>query len=213
MFKRILNQGELRRLLSELVPAMVISTIPALLIWLDTTVFGRDCRETGIVEIAQSGCLLIILILMVMLATGISHRRGGYALIAGFFATMLIREQNGILDHVVHGSWLGPALIVTCAALFFAWRNRQTILPTFLHVRNNHHFPALSLGLFLLLGFSRVFRHKSIWVTVCDSANFRAAKHIAEEGAELMAYAILLYWAVTYFIDLTKEARNENRCL
>lgn len=202
-----------KRLLSGLVPAALICTVPAVLILLDTATFGLHCRETGIVEIAQSGCLLVISILMVVLATGISHMRGGYALMAGFFATMLIREQDGILDNLVHGSWLGPALIVTFAALFFAWRNRTTILPTLLHVRNNHHFPALSLGLFLLLGFSRVFGHKSIWVTVCDSANFRAAKRVAEEGAELMAYAILLYWAISYFIDMTKFLRDENRHL
>ena len=203
----------LKRLLSGLVSAAVICTVPAILIVLDTAMFGLDCRETGIVEIAQSLCLFVIAALMSIAAARIGTMRGGLVLIAGFFATMLIREQDGILDNVLHGSWLLPALLVTVVSLIFAWRDRTSVLPTFLHVRNNHHFPALSLGLFLLLGFSRVFGHKSIWVTVCDSANFRAAKHVAEEGAELMAYAILLYWAVAYFIDLTKEARNEDRRL
>jgi hypothetical protein len=48
---------------------------------------------------------------------------------------------------------------------------------------------------------------------VCDEANFRAAKHVAEEGIELLAYAILLYWAISYFIDLTKSLHDEDRHL
>ena len=205
--------SEIKRLLSGLIPAAAICTVPALLIWLDTAVFGLDCRETGIVELSQSIILLTISVLMSILAVRFREMRGGLTLIAGFFATMLIREQDGILDNIIHGSWLFPALLVTGLSIGLAWPTRGSILSSFLHVRNNHHFPALSLGLFLLLGFSRVFGYKTIWKTVCDAANFKAAKHVAEEGTELMAYAILLYWAITYFIDLTKSLHDEDRHL
>lgn len=195
----------IKRMLSGFVPAAIICTVPAMLIWCDTAILGLDCQETGVVEISQSICLLTIIVLISILAIRCCDMRGGLILATGFFATMLIREQDGILDHIVHGSWLYPALIVTAIAVLLAWRNHTSILPAFLHMRNNHHFPALSLGLFLLLGFSRVFGNKSIWKTVCDLENFRAAKHVAEEGTELMAYAILLYWAITYFTDLIKS--------
>lgn len=198
---------DILRLLSGFVPAAVICTIPAFLIWIDTAIFGLDCNELGIVEIAQTLVLLSIVVLCSILIMLAKSLRGGMILVTGFFSTLLIREQDALFDYIVHGFWVIPALTVTAVALFFAWRHRLTIRDGIMEVRNNHHFSALALGLFLLLGFSRVFGNKVIWKTIC-TAEYHPAKHAAEEGTELMAYAILLYWAISFFIDVTKKVRK-----
>lgn len=203
------NYGkDILRLLNGFVPAAVICTIPAFLIWLDTAIFGLDCNELGIVEITQTLVLLSIVVLTSILIKVAESLRGGIILVTGFFSTLLIREQDAFLDKIYHGFWLVPALVVTAIALFFAWRYRWTIRDGLMYIRNNHHFPALTLGLFLLLGFSRVFGNKAIWKTICTT-EFFPAKHAAEEGTELMAYAILLYWAITYFLDVFKENKRK----
>lgn len=193
------------RLLNGFVPAAAICTIPAILIWLDTAVFDFGCNEFGIVEISQTLVLIAIVVLMSILIKVAKPLRGGHILVTGFFSTLLIREQDAFFDLIFHGFWLIPAIIVTFVALFVAWRYRWTIRDGLMHIRNNHHFPALTLGLFLLMGFSRVFGNKTIWKTICDS-EYSPAKHAAEEGTELVAYAILMYWAICYFLDIVREA-------
>lgn len=195
---------DILRLLNGLVPAAAICTIPAILIWLDTAVFGMDCRETGIVETAQSLVLLTTVTLLSILIKVAKDLRGGLILATGFFSTLLIREQDAFFDVVYHGFWVVPALVVTAVALIYAWRYRNTIRDGLMDVRNNHHFAALTLGLFLLLGYSRVFGNKMIWKTICTN-EFFSAKHAAEEGTELVAYAIIMYWAICYFLDLGKK--------
>lgn len=205
------NYGkDILRLLNGFVPAAMICTIPAFLIWLDTAVFGLDCDETGIVESVQTLVLLSIVVLTSILIKPAKSYRGGIILVTGFFTTLLIREQDAFLDNVYHGFWVVPALLATAVALLFAWRYRWTIRDGLMDIRNNHHFPALTLGLFLLLGFSRVFGNKAIWKTICTNEYF-PAKHAAEEGTELMAYAILLYWAICYFMDVIKESKKARR--
>lgn len=195
---------DILRLLNGLVPAAAICTIPAVLIWLDTAVFGFDCRETGIVETAQTLVLLMTVILLSILIKIAKPLRGGLILATGFFLTLLIREQDAFLDMVYHGFWVVPALVVTAIALVYAWKYRHSIRDGLMHIRNNHHFAALTLGLFLLLGYSRVFGNKMIWRTICTT-EFYPAKHAAEEGTELVAYAIIMYWAICYFLDLCKQ--------
>lgn len=196
--------SDILRLLNGFVPAAAICTIPAFLIWLDTAVFGLDCEELGIVEITQTLVLLAIVVLNSILIKVAKPFRGGIILVIGFFTTLLIREQDAFLDKICHGFWIVPALIATAIAFFFAWRYRWTIRDGLMNIRNNHHFPALTLGLFLLLGFSRVFGNKAIWKTICTSEHL-PAKHAAEEGTELMAYSILMYWAICYFLDISKQ--------
>lgn len=195
---------DILRLLNGLVPAAAICTIPAILIWLDTAVFGMDCSETGIVETAQSLVLLTTVTLLSILVKIAKPLRGGLILATGFFSTLLIREQDAFLDVVYHGFWVVPALAVTVIALIYAWKYRLSIRDGLMDIRNNHHFAALTLGLFLLLGYSRVFGNKAIWKTICTN-EFFAAKHAAEEGTELVAYAVIMYWAICYFLDLSKR--------
>lgn len=207
------NYGkDILRLLNGFVPAAAICTIPAFLIWLDTAVFGLDCDELGIVEITQTLVLVAIVTLMSILIKIAKPLRGGTVLVVGFFSTFLIREQDAFLDEICHGFWVIPALTVTAVAFFFAWRYRWTIRDGLMNIRNNHHFPALTLGLFLLLGFSRVFGNKAIWMTICSTEHF-PAKHAAEEGTELMAYSILMYWAICYFLDIVRGDIKEKESL
>ena len=193
--------------LSGIVGPLLACLVPALLVYLDMAVFGLNCDELGIVEIAQSACLLTIVILISTAAVRRPDVRGGLILLIGLFLDMLIRENDGFLDDIRHGCWIYPVVLTTILAVRCAWRQRKTVLPGLTLLRDGRTFPILALGFFALVGYSRIFGMKAIWQIVVGVDDYRPAKHVAEEGVELFAYFLLLYWAVCFFRELTDERR------
>lgn len=189
--------------LSGAVGPLLTCSVPALLVYLDVAVFGLNCDELGIVEIAQCICLLTIVILISTAAVRRPDVRGGLILLIGFFLDMLIRENDGFLDDIRHGCWIYPAILTAILAIWSAWRRRGTVLPGLMLIRDGRAFPILALGFFTLVVYSRIFGMKAIWRIVVGMDDYRLAKHVAEEGVELFAYFLLLYWAVCFFRELT----------
>ena len=186
---------------------LLACSVPALLVYLDVADLGLNCDELGIVEIAQCACLLTIVILISTAAVRRPDLRGGLILVTGLFLDMLIRENDGLLDGIRHGCWIYPAILTTILAVWCAWRRRKTVLPGLMLIRDGRTFPILAFGFFALVGYSRIFGMKAIWRIVVGMDDYRPAKHVAEEGVELFAYFLLLYWAVCFFRELTDERR------
>lgn len=189
---------ELFRILSRCGSAVVTCLVPALLVYADVVVMNGICAEVGIVELTQSVLVLVIAFALAIVIRRRPDLRGGTWLVFGFFLAIFIREQDAYLDHVFRGFWVCPAMIVTLVCLFLAFRSRETLAVSLAHVRNSRHFDLLTLGLSALLVFSRIFGNKIVWKSVVGRDDFRVAKHVAEEGVELLAYAILCWWAISY---------------
>lgn len=189
---------KLLRILVGCVPAVVVCLVSALLVCLDVVVGNGTCSEDEVVEIAQSAVVLAIAFVLAIVIRRRPDLRGGAWLMFGFFLDILIREQDAHLDHIYHGFWACPALVVALACIYMAFRSRETLAASFAHVRVSRHFDILALGLSMLLVFSRIFGNKIIWKTVVGHDDFRVAKHVAEEGTELLAYMVLCLWAISY---------------
>lgn len=199
---------EIFRLFLRFVPAMVVCTVPVLLVYLDAVVFKQECDELGIVEFSQTACLMTVVSCVLLAARRRRELRGGLALVAGFFAAMLVREQDQLIERVLpHGFWLVPALGVTFAACAYAFVRRETILSAFRQLAATRAFSYLPLGLFTVLAFARAFGGKMIWKHVALPTDYRLVKHVSEEGTELFGYAILVLWAVSYLIETRKESK------
>lgn len=185
--------------------ALVAVTLPAVLVIFDIAVFDLDCDERGVVEVAQALMLLTIFALMTVAAFRRPDLRGGLVLIAGFFLDMFIRENDGFLDRIRHGCWIYPALLAAAVAILIAVRYRDRVIPAFARLFADRSFPLLPVGMFVVIGFSRIFGMKQIWKVVVGVDDFRPAKHVAEEGLELLGYSILLLWAVGFFRTLSAD--------
>lgn len=200
---------ELFRALLGCIPAVVTCLMPALLIYFDVAILDRDCPEVGVVEFTQSALVLGIIIILAIILRRRPDLRGGTWLAFGFFLDILIREQDAFLDHVFHGFWVCPALIVAVVSICLALRFRKTIVSSFVHIRTSRHFDLLALGLSLLLVFSRIFGNKIIWKAVIAQDDFRIVKHVAEEGMELLSYVVLMLWAISYCRECLLGAGRE----
>ncbi len=130
---------------------------------------------------------------------------------AGFFLVLCIRENDKWLDLVWHGFWLYPALLVTALACALAARSPKTILPGIWRIIQDDLSSILATGFFITVGFSRMFGMKPIWREAVGMDEYRVAKHVAEEGTELLGYALMLAWAILFVCNLVRENRAK-RC-
>ena len=201
-----------RRLLSSFLSGAVgpscACLLPALLIWIDIAVLNLGCDEVGVVELTQSVCLLTIVVLLAIATFRRGDLRGGLVLVTALFLDMLIRENDGFLDELSHGCWVYPVTAVTVVAVGCAWRWRQTFFAGLMRLRTARSFPVLAIGFFTLTVYSRIFGMKAIWRTVVGCDDYRPAKHVAEEGVELLAYFLLLYWVIGFFREVMCEKRT-----
>lgn len=200
------------RLMPELVvrfaPFAVACAVPALLVLLDVAVFKFCCNEAGVVEPVQAVCLLLIAALLSFAAVRFPGFRGGFLLAAGFFLTLCVRENDQWFDLVRHGCWIYPAMLVVAVFGAMAACSRQTIWPGVLRIVRGELSPVLAIGFFITVGFSRMFGMKPIWREAVGLDDYRVAKHVAEEGSELLGYAIMLTWAILFVRELVRDRRR-----
>ena len=198
-------------LMRRFIPLAAACAIPALLVLLDVSVFKFCCNEAGIVEPVQALCLLAISVLLAIAAKRFPDFRGGFLLAAGFFLVLCIRENDQWLDNIRHGFWLYPALLVTALACALAARSPKTILPGVLRILRDGLSSILAIGFFVTVGFSRMFGMKPIWREAVGLDDYRVAKHVAEEGTELLGYALMLTWAILFVRGLFRKHRSDIR--
>lgn len=166
------------------------------MLWAELHIHGGTCGEDSPVEFAQ---------LLLLLATGIllwwaagRHRplRGGLALAGGFFLAAAARECDAWLDPLAKWAWLVPSLGVTAVAVAWAWRNRESVVPGLAAACRTRHFGLLAAGLAVLLGFSRLFGWKAMWLPLLGEEHYRIVKNAAEEGMELLGVVLIVTWTV-----------------
>lgn len=172
--------------------------LPPLTVYLDIAVFDNGLGEVSFTEFSQTLALLAITLLYARIAWRHEHRRGFFVLASGFFACMLIREQDAYLDLIRHGAWVYPALLVAFGASGYALlRCRDTIIEPWANfIRSHAFFPAV-VGLVILLVFSRVFGSGNlIWKPVMGADYTHLYKTVVQEGLELLGYLFLLLSAL-----------------
>ncbi|WP_058912891.1 hypothetical protein [Entomohabitans teleogrylli] len=159
-------------------------------LWLESGV-----REISLTEISQELFLLITAALYLRCAIKREEIRGGLLLIAGFYATLFIRELDYWFDFIQHGAWLWFALSATGLALFAAWKARDSVargLATFIL---HPGFAYTLCGLVTVLIFSRVFGMTMLWETLLNDGYANIVKTSIEEGTELLGYTLCLFSA------------------
>lgn len=209
MFKRIVKLA---------VPAlpllgMVVICLAAMIG--DVMGLHQPCEENGIVEWCQfvaltvSGCALIC-------AACIRRDLTAGLLLAGvFFLDMAIREQDALFDQVVHGFWVVPVGVLTLSALFVAFKRRDTILSGLEAMVKAPDSALLMLGVFTILGFSRVIGYKKLWKTLAEGTgaadgSWHSFKRFTEESVELFGYMMVLVWTVEFVCYLRRNAGTDH---
>ncbi|WP_245621479.1 hypothetical protein [Enterovibrio calviensis] len=185
----------------------ILVALPVAILKLDLNVLKNDISEQSLTEYSEK-LLLVATILCYLYVAKIdpSFRRFS-ALVIGFFACMLIRELDKFFDDwVMHGFWKYPVTLVAASAILYSLLNKAETMKGFSDFVSHRYFSILSLGLALLLVFSRLFGMSSLWEDVLTNGYVRTAKNVAEEGTELMAYFTIFYASLRYALDKRRRS-------
>ena len=190
----------------------------ACLVWsgvllLDVMVFKTNCAENGIVESSQLVAIFASGVLLMVTAVKHSDKRAGLVLAGAFFIAMAIRELDQFWDGVWHGFWIVPEIAFLSVVAAFVLFHRKTIHPGLKTIAGDRDSSALSVGILIVKGFSRIIGHKTFWRLLAPGGSFTVPKRFAEESCELIGYFIILAWAMRFFSRMRAERKNENRDL
>ena len=186
-----------------LIPAFVVG-----LIYLDIKTFG-NIYEESFVEAGQELFLMITSLIFIYLAR--KKDASGLWLVAGFFMCMFIREMDAYFDDIFHGSWKYFAFV---SAGFFTWKSwcagKEKTLQTLAAYMQSPSFSTMSIGMMIVLFFSRAMGMGKLWKLVMGDSFNRVVKNVVEEGTELFGYSIIFLAAVEYASYLLSQKKDTN---
>lgn len=168
-------------------------------LYADAVLIGGGVGESSVTELLQEALLFLSAAGFFLLARYNHNVRGFAILVGGFFGVMLIRELDGLFDTIVHGFWVYPALVWTGFMLTLAARFRQGLAAAMAAATRSQSFVYITVGLVIVLAFSRIFGTGSLWAAVLDGAVVATVvKNSVQEGLELLGYLLVFSGTVGY---------------
>ena len=164
----------------------------SVIVAIDVAVIG-SLGELSITEITQEGLLFISTILFALGAWRQPQSRGLFVLGAGLFGCMFIREHDALLDQITHGFWLYPAVALAATSILYASTCSGTIVTALRSFLCTKPFKHISIGLLIVLVYSRIAGTGLIWSEVIDDQIFRIYKTAIQEGLELLGDVLIAY--------------------
>lgn len=182
-----------RTAVAEIASLLFIFVATPLIVFFDTSVVGDPMSENTLTERLQIALIVISTAVFAVGTLWHAHLRGYLGAVTVLLACMTIRENDHLLDNVYHGFWLLPALIVLGVGSVFVWKHRLGVSAAFAAHLNSHSGAFFSLGLLLLLVFSRLFGTGDLWEGIMGSAYTPIVKTAVQEGLELLGYFLIAY--------------------
>jgi hypothetical protein len=165
----------------------------SLIITIDAGIILEGASEHSVTEYTQEGLILLSAILFGVGAWRRPESRGFLVLVAGLFGCMFVRELDHLLDRVVHGFWVYPAVLLAVTSIVYArFCGRTVIAPMALYTQTRSYV-YLSIGLLIVLVFSRVFGSHLLWKELMGGDYDWAYKAIIQEALELSGYILIAY--------------------
>lgn len=174
---------------------------------LDLSLSADPLSETALTELTQESLLAASALCFAWLARQHPQQRGFFILVAGFFATMLIRELDALFDMIRHGFWVYPATLTAVSAIWAAIRFKGTTLETFASFLKTPQANTIIYGLVITLVFSRLFGMGHLWHGVMGSDYLYIVKSVVEEGTELLGYGFIFCGSVSYALSKRHELK------
>jgi len=178
-----------------LAQAVLIIAVPVI-VAIDTVVIGHGITEISITEITQGALILSSAILFGIGAWQRPNSRGFLVLVAGLFGCMFIRECDFFLNKITHGFWVYAAILLSITVLLYSISCRGTVAYSMVVYVRKKFFLYISIGLLVVLVFSRTFGTGYLWREVMGDNYEWMYKSIIQEGLELLGYMLISYGSV-----------------
>ena len=180
--------------------AGLMAVVP-LIVVIDTVVIGHGTQEISVTECKQGALILLSAILFGIAAWKRPKSRGFLVLFAGFFGCMFIRECDFLFEKIARGFWVYPAILLAVSTILYSIRCRSTIAYPMVAYGGTKCFAYISIGLLIVLVFSRVFGTGNLWREImCDNYQSRY-KDIIQESLELLGYVLIFFGSVLFLFQ------------
>lgn len=183
----------------------LMAALPALLLYCDIHWLGDGVGEWSLVELTQAGFLLACILAFVRLARCRPEERRFAVLAAGLFASMLLREMDAVFDVLVHGLWKWLVLPVAVGCIWHALQDRAAALSGLVRFLRSRAGTLMSIGLVLLLFYSRLMGMTVLWEGLLGENYIRVFKNAVEEATELLGYTFILASSLGYVAQRVRE--------
>lgn len=161
--------------------------------------FGEVCAT----EVVQEFFLLTLAFVFIYAGQREPELRPATRLISLFFFMSVIRELNNLVHF-----WFYLVLPLILLFFWFVYRDRKRLFPSLASFFNRPEIPWFVAGFLVTFIFSRLFGRKVFWQAVTDGDFPRWVKNAAEEGTELLGYAIMFIGGVEMFLRLRKKNKQ-----
>ncbi|AWH52776.1 hypothetical protein C1924_06105 [Stenotrophomonas sp. ESTM1D_MKCIP4_1] len=189
---------------------LMMAIAPALA-WLDIHWLGDAVGEWSLVELTQEGFLAASVAAFVRLAVRRADDRRFAVLAAALFACMFLREMDEALDLIAHGFWKYPVAALVAGSLAWASRDWRGTLQGLVRFLASRAGTVMTIGLVLLLVYSRLIGMTSLWSGLLGDQYIRVFKNAIEETTELLGYTFILAASVGYVAQRVREPRVAKR--
>ncbi len=187
-----MKNSPIKLLCLEFVVLVTLMVLIAVFIHIDTAILNNRLSELSFTEFSQSGFILLASISFFMKIKKEPESAGLFILISALFTMIFIREADYYLDFIYHGFWKVPVLLVFCSSIFYAYKNKNTIIAPLNHYQNTKAFTYTFIGFMITIVFSRVFGTGRLWEDIAATADSGYIKNVVQEGLELFGYALVL---------------------
>jgi hypothetical protein len=164
-----------------------------LIITIDGEIILAGASENSVTEYTQEGLILLSAILFGIGAWRRPESRGFLVLVAGLFGCMFVREFDNHLDRIAHGFWVYPAVLLAVTSIVYARLCGRTVLAPMAVYTQTRSYVYLSIGLLIVIVFSRIVGSNSLWRELMGDDYQWAYKTIIQEALELSGYVLIAY--------------------
>jgi hypothetical protein len=179
--------------LTEFLFLAALLTSIRLIITIDGEIILAGASENSVTEYTQEGLILLSAILFGIGAWRRPESRGFLVLVAGLFGCMFVREFDNHLDRIAHGFWVYPAVLLAVTSIVYARLCGRTVLAPMAVYTQTRSYVYLSIGLLIVIVFSRIVGSNSLWRELMGDDYQWAYKTIIQEALELSGYVLIAY--------------------
>ncbi len=189
------NRTKLLRSMLDFLFLAALTVAAPMVVYIDVVQLGLDgIPEVSATEILEETLFLISAVLFLIEARRRPEARGFLTLVGGFFGCLLFRELDFLFDDISLGFWMFPAFLTLAVSVAYAMVYRKTILPGFAAFADSRSCIYISIGLLIVIVYSRMFGSgRLLWEKVMGADYKIAYKSIIQEGLELYGYTFIFY--------------------
>ncbi len=186
------------------------------LIYLDSLTETRTGKfgEHSFTEWTQEIFILLCSIIYFTLSRYDRTITGFTGMLSGMALMAFIREFNNYFHTWFKGAWQMFVLIALILTIIYVYHNRQSLVKPFYEYLKLPAFGVTMSGFVSLMVFSRLFGRGRMWRNILEvddlgEGPYRWVKNAAEEGTELLGYALILIGTLEYAWFIWDKKRRE----